>query len=305
MSGLDSMESLSKGMSAKYSRSVLESFLNINGLPRRLRRYVASLIKKMKRGKMIDLENVKGKIIASIDGIEIYRKRYSLDDFKKQVLAGKIGRHCQIAIHKDKTSGEIKYVEIYHRLVVICIITDRGPMPLAWSYQESGAGEQFASWLNSGADPAKIPSTDEKSFEKIKQEGEITTLKKILAELTVDFPRGLPFDVLIGDGLYDKSTVLECVEEYGVALIAVHKDERRRLRKEAEDDFSTRAPDATWSERQRTFEGWSKVYEDCNIRPSKNEEFSERFLGVTFLSTCKSALIVSRSPMLGRIRRCR
>jgi len=119
-SGLNSLNMLSQGSAANYSRSVLENFLNINGLPRTLRRYVASLIKKMKRGKMINLEHVKGKIIASVDGVETYRVQYSPEEFYKKVAAGLIDKHCQIAVHKNSKTTEIEYCEAYHRLVVIC-----------------------------------------------------------------------------------------------------------------------------------------------------------------------------------------
>ncbi|MCP4343469.1 MAG: hypothetical protein GY799_32475 [Desulfobulbaceae bacterium] len=265
ISGLDSLNSLSQGSSAKYSRSVLVDFLSIEGLPRRLRRYVTSLIKKMKRGKMISLEHVKGKVIASVDGVETHRKKYSPEEFSWDVLAGLIDKHCQIAMYKDSETGEIDHIEVYHRLVVICIITDRGPMPLAWAYQESEAGKQYKVWLEEGAKIDKMPRSDKDSGEKLKQEGELTVLKKLMADLREDFPRGIPFEVLIGDGLYDKATVLADLEKHGVSLIAVHKNEKRKLRQEASDDFSTERPSRSWSENGKTYEGWEGVYEDNNI----------------------------------------
>lgn len=81
----------------------------------------------------------------------------------------------------------------------------------------------------------------------------------------------MPFDILMGDGLYDKSTVLTQVESYGIALISVQKDERRSIRREAEEDFNTRKPDATWSENKRSYESWIDSYPDPNLkRDEKN-----------------------------------
>jgi len=139
MTGLNSMNSISRGSAAKYSRSVLEDYLKIDGLPRRIRLYVQSLIKKMKRGKMINLSHVKGKVVASVDGVETNRKSYSLTNFIAEVMAGRLDRHCQIAVRIDSKTNEIQGIDVYQRLVVICIITDRGPMPIAWSYQDSQA----------------------------------------------------------------------------------------------------------------------------------------------------------------------
>jgi hypothetical protein len=149
-------------------------------------------------------------------------------------------------------------------VVVICLISERGPIPLAWRYQQSGAGAKYAAWLASGA-ADKLHPADEVSAERAKQEGELTVLRILLSEIHSLFSGKMPFDILMGDGLYDKATVLEQVERYGVALVAVHKDERRSLRKEAEEDFSTRKPDAEWEEIQRSFEGWSGIYLDENL----------------------------------------
>jgi hypothetical protein len=268
MTGLSSMNAISQGTPAKYSRSVLEDFLKIDGLPRTIRRYVYSLIRKMKRGKMINLANVKGKIIASVDGVETNRRQYSFDEFLAEIAAERLDQHCQIAIHKDSKTGEIMGIDVYHRLVVICIITDRGPMPFSWAYQESHASEQFRLWLDAGGNVDRLPNTDADSFERLKQEGEITTLIKLLNDLASDFSRRMPFDVLIGDGLYDKATVITEVERYGIDLVAVQKSEKRKLRQDAAEDFSTQKPSVLWFKDQKEYEGWQKVYEDANINRS-------------------------------------
>ena len=259
--GLTSLNELAKH--TEVSRSVLESLLNLDGLRRRMRRFIASMIKRLKRGKMIRLENVRGKFIAAVDGIETFRRQLKPEDFYALVQQGLVGEHCQVGIHRNRETGAIEYFEIYHRIVIISMITDRGPMPLGWRYQASTAGQAVLQWLQSsraGAFPLDAGP------EKIaKQDGELTALKQLLTELREMFSGKLPFDILIGDGLYDKAPILECVESYGVALIAVQKDERRKARDAAEMDFSTRPADREWAEISRSFQGWSGVYEDENI----------------------------------------
>jgi len=264
-SGLNSLRQISQGAEAKFSRSVLEGFLNQEGLPRNLRRYISSLVKRMRRGKMINLKHVKGRVIASVDGVETYRKKYLPEEFFEKVLRGLIDSHSQIAVHRNSETNEVEYFEVYRRLVVISIITDRGPIPMAWAFQESDAKTQFLDWINAGKDFSKMPNATKSSIEKLKQEGELTVLKKLLSDLELEYKRRMPFEVLIGDGLYDKATILEAADKYKIALIAVHKDEKRTLRQEASDDFSTRQPDGSWAENATQYEGWLGIYEDDNL----------------------------------------
>jgi hypothetical protein len=228
------------------------------------------MVKRMKRGKMISLSHVKGKYLASVDGVETMRRTYTPVQFYDLVDRGHIDSFCQVAVHRDSKTKEILSFSVYHRIVVICMITDRGPLPLAWRYQQSDAGEKYASWLANRSIPAEHPA-DGLSEDKAKQEGELTVLAQLLPEIKNGFSGKMPFDILMGDGLYDKSTVLTQVESYGIALISVQKDDRRNIRKDAEDDFATRPPDAIWSEIKRTYEGWVGVYIDQNIdRTDKN-----------------------------------
>ena len=264
-SGLNSLNQIAQGPEAKFSRSVLENFLNQEGLPRNLRRYIKSLIKRMKRGKMINLKHVKGKTIASVDGVETHRKRYSPEKFFEQISAGLIDTHSQVAVHRNSKTDQIEYFEVYRRLVVISLITERGPMPMAWAFQEGDAGSKFLEWIKAGKIASKMPNAKKKSEEKLKQEGELTVLKQLLAELKEDYGRSFPFEVLIGDGLYDKASVLEVASEHHISLIAVQKDERRNLRQEAVEDFLMRDADKSWAENGKTYQGWTGVYEDSNL----------------------------------------
>jgi hypothetical protein len=224
----------------------------------------------MKRGKMINLPNVKGKYLASVDGVETMRRKYTPAEFYAKVERGQIDSICQVAVHRDPRTKEITSFSVYHRMVVVCMITDRGPLPIGWRYQHSEAGQKYAAWLANGSPPTEHPA-DGLSEDKAKQEGELTVLAQLLPEIKAGFGGKMPFDILMGDGLYDKSTVLTQVESYGIALISVQKDERRSIRKDAEEDFNSRKPDATWSENERSYESWVESYPDPNLnRDDKN-----------------------------------
>ena len=250
------------------SRSVLEDFLKIEQLPYQLRKYIKAMIKKMKKGKMINLDNVMGKVIASVDGIEIFRTTYTPTAFYNAIQTGKICKFCQIVVHRDKKTGEITSYETYHRLVIICLITNRGPMPFQWAFQESNGYKRYAKWLTSESMKKNVPH-NEIDGGKVKQEGELTVLHSLLDELYDEFDGRLPFDVLIGDGLYDKAPVIDKVEKYGASLIAVHKNKSRTLHEQAKEDFTTCNPFFVWREDQKSYEGWYKTYEDPNREESK------------------------------------
>ena len=168
-SGKDSLSGLARH--AGVSRSVLEDFLCLEGLPSRLRKFVKAMIKRMKRGKMIDLQQVKGKNLAAIDGVETMRRRYTPAQFYDLVQRGLVDLFCQVAVHRDAKTKEITSFDVYHRIVVICMITERGPIPLAWRYQQSDAGDKYASWLTAGANPDSHPA-DGLAEDKAKQQGE-------------------------------------------------------------------------------------------------------------------------------------
>ena len=104
---------------------------------------------------MLNLDNVKGKTIASVDGVETYRKRYDPLNFYDAVRRGIIHKYSQVSVHKDKNDNKILYYEVYQRVVIICLITNRGPMPFTWGFQESNAYMKYAKWLEKGSNDKK------------------------------------------------------------------------------------------------------------------------------------------------------
>jgi hypothetical protein len=167
--GLTSLNELSAHTGV--SRSVLEDFLKLEGLGSRLRKFVKAMIKRMKRGKMINLENVGGKSLAAVDGVETFRKRFSEEDFQNAILSGAIDSHCQVSVHHDPKTHDIIAYETYHRIVIICMISERGPFPVSWAYQQSAAYLVFKKWILNGCIREDHPSV-EGSVEKRKQEGD-------------------------------------------------------------------------------------------------------------------------------------
>jgi hypothetical protein len=271
--GFNSLNEFAKGCKGFISRHTIVNRLSDPNISRHTRRFIMAMLKKMLRAKMLNLTGVKNKIIACVDGCEVYRKKYSLEEFIKLARTGYFDIHCQVAVHykKDNANNDIDYIEIYHRIVVITIISDRGAIPISWGYQLSDAGEKWHKWAIAGADLTKIPTIESATeHDKVKQQGELTILKELLTNLVTDYGK-LPFNVLVGDGLYDKATILELCERHHVDLVSVMKSDRRNLKQEAKEDFTTTPPSKTWKTNKTEYFGWEKSYLDKNLT-TKNKK---------------------------------
>lgn len=261
-SSLRAIERFSGLLGNPVNRSVLESFLKIDGLPRRLRRQLKAMTRAMQRGKMITLPNIRGRKLAAADGVEIYRKSYTPKEFYTAVLKDNICTLCSVSVHRDPETKEIIRYECYHRVIILSLITNRGPMPIEWEFQTSNAGKEYLTWIKNGSKNTDHPRNED-SAQEVKQTGEITAMKALMTRMHEDYNGYLPFDTIVADSLYDKATIIDLIESYGIALISGHKDERRILHKKAESDFADRNPQI-WSDKKTQYNGWSGVYEDLN-----------------------------------------
>lgn len=93
----------------------------------------------------------------------------------------------------------------------------------------------------------EIEKTGKKNKEeRIKAEGEITVLKRILPELKKDIGRNV--DVVVSDALFSNVPVLNAVKENGFEIVSRFKDERREIYKDAEGMYRNREADKEYEE---------------------------------------------------------
>jgi hypothetical protein len=86
-------------------------------------------------------------------------------------------------------------------------------------------------------------------------EDEVACAIRLLDRIVVNYPRA--FDVVIGDALYARSDFFNRVLEHKKDAIAVLKDERRDLLKDADGMFANKAPTHIFENSARTqFECW-------------------------------------------------
>ena len=264
------LERFSDNLGYYCHRSVLESFLRQVNLPRRLRKQLKSMARAMQSGKMLKLDNINGRKLGAVDGVEVYRKSYSPEEFYKAVKQRKVCELCCVSVHRDSSTNEIIRYDCYHRVIVLSLVTNRGPMPIDWEFQTSTAGEDYLNWLKSGANPNNHPK-EESSEQDVKQTGELTAAKTLITRLNCEYNGFLPFDTIVSDSLYDKANIIDLFEEYGIALIAGHKNKTRKLRTQAEKDFQKRKP-RIWKIENTSYQGYQGVYCDSNRRSSKTNK---------------------------------
>ncbi len=270
ISSMRALEGFSDELGYFCHRSVLESFLKLQDLPRKLRRQLRSMVRAMQRGKMLKIPNINGRKIGAIDGVEVYRKTYTPEEFYTAVKNKKVCGLCSVSVHRDQSTNEIVRYECYHRVIVLSIVTNRGPMPIDWEFQTSTAGTEYLNWLNNGANPKQHPK-EEGSEQDVKQTGELTAAQELMIRLNRDYNGFLPFNTMVADSLYDKANIMDLLESYKIALIAAHKDKRRTLRIQAESDFTKKKP-KTWCYKDINYQGYQGVYRDSNRADSTSNK---------------------------------
>ncbi len=287
-SGRQSMSELASSIihpmtGKKVTRKRIEALFSDEEFAGDIYENATSVVTTMKRANMLDYDGAYGETVACVDGVETCRQHYSVSEFENAVARDIVCPLCNVAVKRDSKTKEVIGYETYHRLVLISALSTRGSIPLAWEFQTSDFGKRYRDWLvrrskvmgriakQDTSTQERIldflnrrkPDTAAKSFERAKQEGELTVLNTLLKRLQRS--GRLPFDYIVGDGLYSKAGVGELVEAGGACLVAVMKEEARVVRKEADEDFQTRNPDLEWKDNKgRDCKGWLGEYADKN-----------------------------------------
>ena len=145
-------------------------------------------------------------IVALVDGIDL-----------GQVHAG--DGECELCL-KRWVNGEVR---LYHRAVVISVMSKRGPMPLFL---------RMCRPREAVLDPLKVSDT------RFKSDCELSCAKELLIDIAGRFGGRLPFDVIASDALMANAPFMELVEFLGSAGIFIFKQENRKLYCEAKADFT-------------------------------------------------------------------
>lgn len=182
-----------------------------------------------------------GKIIATLDGYEF-----------EEVHKG--GGNCDYCLKRTRDGKDF----YFHRVVVLNISTEYGPLPIAVRFAEA---KDYTVELDSLSDS------------EFKTTSELGTAKALLIELAKKCGGKLPFDILGADALYANAVLMELVESLGSTCCFVYKQENRTLHKAATADFNKASlafnvKTVEWdndpNNRDRKFITKSSIYIDIN-----------------------------------------
>ena len=158
--------------------------------------------KKLRVHKPIKFQ---GRVVATLDG-------YEFEEVHKN------GGRCDYCLKRVRKEEEF----FYHRVVVLNISTEYGPLPIAARFAEV---KDYKIDLESLSDS------------EFKTTSELGTAKALLIDLAKKCGGKLPFDVLGADALYANAVLMELVENLNSACCFVYKQENRVLHKAATADF--------------------------------------------------------------------
>lgn len=161
---------------------------------------------------------------------------------------------CELCLSR-KVGDETHY---YHRVVVISVMSMRGPQPLFF---------RFCRPQEVSLDPFTV------SEERFKSDCELSCSKQLLNDVAERYGGRLPFDILAGDALNANAPMMELVESLGSLAVIIYKQESRKLYKEAKADFGGGSlgfgvREKSWNKdpsgRGRVFEAKWNEYTDLN-----------------------------------------
>jgi len=131
-------------------------------------------------------------------------------------------RHCEACLERTIEVGGIEVVEYYHRGVVCHLIGFDLPLPLDVEMIRPG-------------------------------EGEVIAAKRLLERVFQNYGRF--FDAVAGDSLYFEAPFFNFCMDHGKDVLAVLKDDRRLLLKDAQGLFSQMSP-TEYQDGRRTIRYW-------------------------------------------------
>lgn len=179
-----------------------------------------NMIKKVKENKFFRKNQIDNLSVIAIDGVEEFETNKEIKGLPERK-------------HKD---GRISK---YYKTLGIMSIGEKQQMMLGLEELQAKESKEIAKKIEEKNKNKKI--TEKRLEEKIKAEGEITVLKRMIPNIKKKI--GRDFDVIVLDALFGNSPVLNCIKENKIEAVIRFKDERREIYKDAMGMFEKREAD--------------------------------------------------------------
>lgn len=172
-------------------------------------------VKKIKENKVFRNNTIDNLVVVAFDGTEEFETNKKIEGLPERK-------------HKDGRKS------CYHKTFGVMQIGEKNQIMIR---MEELKAKEIVEIKNTIAKENGIKE-EEISDTRIKSEGEITVLKRVLPEIEEEI--GEVVDVLVGDALFDRVTVLNTIKASKKDYVIRTKDERRKIRKDAEGLFRNR-----------------------------------------------------------------
>lgn len=236
-----------------------------------VKRINEDLIKKVKENKYFRKNEIDGLSVIAADGVEEFETNKEIEGLPERK-------------HKNER------VTKYYKTLGIMSIGENKQIMLGLEELQAKESEEINKKIEEEKKGKRI--TEERIKEKIKAEGEVTVLKRMIPKIEKRI--GRTFDVIVLDALFANAPVLNSIKENGLDAVIRFKEERREIYKDAMGMFEKRGPDLEFEiieKRQKVKTKYSKESHKKDKQKTKvkeeEREISEREIGKTEEKTRK------------------
>lgn len=188
-----------------------------------VRRINENMINKVKENKFFRKNQIDGLSVIAMDGVEEFETNKVIEGLPERV-------------HKD---GKIS--RYYKALGIMSVGEDRQIM-IGLEELQAKESEKITEKIEEENKAKKI--SEKRLQEKIKAEGEITVIKRVIPNIKKTI--GRDFDVVVLDALFANGPVLNCIKENKLDAVIRFKEERREIYKDAMGMFEKRESDLNY-----------------------------------------------------------
>lgn len=211
--------------------------------------------KKVKENKIFVKNQIDGISVIAVDGVEEFETNKKIEGLPKRK-------------HKDGRISE------YYKTLGIASVGEKIQILIGLEELEAKESKEVEEKIEKETKDKKI--SEERKQEKIKVEGEVTVIKRILPEIRKEI--GQNIDVIVLDALFANAPVLNTIKENKMDAVVRFKEERREIYKDAMGMFEKRKADMTYEiveEKKSIITKYSKESHKKN-KTKKKVEIIER-----------------------------
>ena len=238
------------------------------------------MLNKVKENKFFRKNLIDNLSVVAIDGVEEFETNKDIQELPERN-------------HRDGRKSK------YYKTLGVMSIGEKSQILLKIEELKAKEGNEIAKKIEEENKEKKI--SENKITEKIKAEGEITVLKRILPE--IKRITGNRCDVLVGDALFDKATVLNAIKKEGLEAVTRTKDVRRAIYKDAMGLFENRKADIEFEEVEIVERVETKYAKESHKKDKIRNKVKRKEREITGKESGEKIVVESTENKTGKVKR--